>query len=180
MLYPWPYFPYHWEKQWEFNEPIQFVLVTSGVLITTLLWCWKLRTPSRMGYLAILWTGAFLTMVTAGIHPTKGYWAYTIGLAYPAIVESIVWLIQQLGISFTESLEVDRRNWRVRFSRILVAMGLLVLMIPGSGIRTTLGYWLHWGEKEYHAPRFIEDVLAKLPKDGLFHGRCQLRTRCLR
>ncbi len=179
MLYPWPYFPYHWEKQWEFNEPTQFVLVTSGLLITTLLWCWKLRTPSRMGYLAILWTGAFLTMVTAGIHPTKGYWAYTIGLAYPAIVESIVWLIQQTWHLFHR---IPRRESKKPTSQDFADHG-------GDGFVATDDSWFGYsndpwllvalGRKRVPRSEIHPRCFGQASERWPVYGRCQLCTRCL-
>jgi hypothetical protein len=150
IVWPWPSFRQHWEHQLAFNQPAQFVFLLVGMVAGSLSWFRQSITASQTRYLLLVWSAVFLTATTAGVHPTDGYWVFAIGLIYPLAVDVLF------------------RWTKGAFWSIMLGGVLMLMMIPGSGIRTTLAYLNHWRSPDYHAGEFIAEVLAELPKEGLF------------
>ncbi len=164
MLWPWRSLKQHWNQQWDFNEPTQFLFLVFGLLLGTSLWLWRKRTPEHFRYLILAWSACYFTATMAGVHPTKGYWLYPIALVYPIAVDGLYLVCRGL---FIESKTI---NPSLRRLGLQLALGVLMalVMLPGSGIRTTVTYLRYWGDDRYHAQNFIAKVLKEMPQEGLF------------
>jgi hypothetical protein len=126
LLWPWASLWHHARYQWEYHQAIQFVFLSAGgVLGLISLGLGKDSTPIVAKYryrIAILVVSSiYLTATIAGIHPTKGYWVYTIGWLYPlAVMGSVVassialrWLIPALRGGMPPDLSTPcSRNYR--------------------------------------------------------------------
>ncbi len=159
MLWPWVSLKQHWNQQWDFNEPTQFLFLVGGTLLGSTMWLIHKRTSANMRYLVMTISSIYFTATMAGVHPTKGYWLYPIALMYPLAVDGIGIAIKSLFGSRTAD------SW---ITKSVLALALAIVMIPGSGIRTTLTYLRHWGDDRYHAEHFIAKVLKDMPKEGLY------------
>jgi hypothetical protein len=159
MLWPWVSLKQHWNQQWDFNEPAQFIFLVIGLLVGTLMWFVNGRTTERTRYLILTWSAIYFTATMAGVHPTKGYWLYPIALLYPLAVDGV-------GLVVSRMLGEERAKSMIVTAGLALAMALV--MLPGSGIRTTLTYLRHWGDERYHAGHFIQKVLKDMPKEGLY------------
>jgi hypothetical protein len=179
MLWPWRSLLQHWNQQLAFNEPTQFVWLIVGLPLGTIVWLFLGRNREQRRYLMIVWSAAYLTATAAGVHPTNGYWVYTIGLVYPVAVDGVFRLVRWgskiIGARWVDGDKSDIRpaaagaatTWP-RISEIAVSLILLGLILPGSGLRTTAAYLQHWGDPRYHAPTFIQQVLERLPQEGRY------------
>ncbi|MFN9916384.1 MAG: hypothetical protein ACK53L_27590, partial [Pirellulaceae bacterium] len=179
MLWPWRSLLQHWNQQLAFNEPTQFVWLIVGLPLGTIVWLLLVRTREHRRYLMIVWSAAYLTATAAGVHPTNGYWVYTIGLVYPVAVDGVFRLVRWgsaiIGARWVDGVKPDpwpaiaggTPTWP-RLSEIAVSLILLGVMLPGSGLRTTAAYLQHWGDPRYHAPTFIKQVLEGLPLEGRY------------
>ena len=178
MIWPWDSFDRHWKQQCEFNEVFQMAFLMSGLLGGTAISLFRKRGSAGFFYTCLAWTAVYFTATAAGIHPTKGYWVYAIGLIYPFAVLGHVQLLQLLNdiairlftISPALRTSEETQHWyRGHSVRIaLFSAGLLAIMLPHSGIKATFCYLQNWGDGRYHAGKFIAEVLERLPQEGLF------------
>jgi hypothetical protein len=167
LIWPWESLLHHARYQWEYNQPIQFVFLSVGGLLGLVsLWFSRevyhevFRFRWRIAILVI--SSVYLTATVAGIHPTKGYWVYAIGWLYP--VALLGWslagrgAVRILGYRHEGSPSVGLR-WGG-------GLLLIALMIPGSGMRTLLGYARDKDGSRTHAARFAAQMLRDIPSDA--------------
>jgi len=167
LLWPWASLWHHARYQWEYHQAIQFVFLSAGgVLGLISLGLGKDSTPIVAKYryrIAILVVSSiYLTATIAGIHPTKGYWVYTIGWLYPlAVMGSVV--ASSIALSWLiPALRGGRRcGWNWGIGPLLVA-----LMIPGTGTTTLMAYVRDGAGSRTHATRFVDALLQELPQDA--------------
>jgi len=156
LLWPWQSLWNHWDLQSEFNGPYQVGFLVIGTLVGSGFW-WRASAEHRR-YVILIWTACYLTAVLAGMHRTKGYWIYAIGLMYPLAVDAF-W---RMSSRVRQRLFGDERGAMVTAAGLVVVLS--VVMTPGAGLRTTANGWRHWGDER----RLIERVLRDLPQDGVF------------
>ncbi len=151
MLWPMESIKHHWNVLQEYAGPWQCLLLATGLIASIVLW--RKRNNEGWEYagrIVWLWSSIYLTAVVTGVHPTKGYWLY------PVVI-----LIATLGVA------LDALLTQPRSKIVAVALGL-ILLFPGSGLKSTWIYLRHAGSTEYYASRFIDRVLADLPQEGVF------------
>jgi hypothetical protein len=151
MLWPMDSVKHHWVVLQEYAGPWQCLLLAAGLFAAIALW--RKRDDQGWQYagrIVWLWSSVYLTAVVTGIHPTKGYWLYPVAI-----------LIATLGVAL-DSLMKQRRS-----KVMAIALGL-ILLFPGSGLKSTWIYLRNAGSTEYFAARFIDRVLADLPQEGVF------------
>lgn len=154
---------------WEFAGPWQTGISVFGLLVgSVVMWQSRYRRDTfphqTAGYLVLAWSSVYLTATVAGLHPTKGYWVYTFVWLMPMVVVACWELSQRL----IRKLSGAAKNSRVCFA--VVACLALAMMIPQSGLRTTWLYITRWGNSDLHGRRFIKNVLAELPEEGIFYA----------
>lgn len=159
MLWPWVSLKQHWNQQWDFNEPTQFLFLVFGLLLGTIMWWTQKKSSFHTRYLLLTWSAVYFTPTMAGVHPTKGYWLYPIALLYPLAVDGVALLVSRI---------IGETRSKTMLATGVLAIAMAVVMLPGSGIRTTLTYLRHWGDERYHAEHFIAKVLKDMPKEGLY------------
>ncbi len=160
FLWPWKSLWNHWDLQSEFNGPYQTGFLVMGTIVGSGFW-WRASAEHRR-HVILIWTAGYLTAVLAGMHRTKGYWIYPIGLMYPIAVDGVWRVIDSVR---QRVLGAERGEKIVSTG---LAVGLLVLMLPGAGLRTVVNGLRHWGDERFHADRLIERVLKDLPQEGVF------------
>lgn len=160
FLWPWQSLWNHWDLQLDYNGPLQTGFLIIGTLIGSVFW-WRASVEHRR-YVILIWSAGYLTAVLAGMHRTKGYWIYPIGLMYPLAVDGF-WRVMD-GMR-RRLMGLDRGT---RECAGVLAVGLLLLMIPGAGLRTVMNSWRHWNDERFHADRLIDRVLKDLPQEGVF------------
>lgn len=187
LAWPWPYLLHHARYQWEFNQPFQFGFLTAGCVLGAGFGITRFGTgianastqhcvtgmqssvtgmPRSGASQASRWTlllvgsGIYLTAALAGIHPTKGYWLYPIGLMYPLAVSGWMTFAQQL----LRSVRIDAP----KRTAIVATVVMIAVMMPGAGITTWLAYVRDGGSSRTNASRFIRGVLDSLPSDRTY------------
>lgn len=135
--------------------PLQAFLMLGGIVAATALCAGR---PDRglQTAVALAWSGIYLHVACVGVHPTKGYWCYTGALAF----------LCAGGVAATL---LARLRAVCRAPRILpVAAGLAVVlvMLPGSGLRTLAAHLEHWNDVNYDAPRFTRQLIEAVPPEA--------------
>ncbi len=156
LVWPWESLAYHARLLWEHAGLWQFVLMVAGLIGGTLIDVRRRGGPRLI--LLLAWTSVYLLPVCAGTHPTKGYWSYPGALLMLCLARTLVVAGGALAA-------------RISHPRLVaITMGLLVgvLLIPGSGVRATLAHLRHWNDVNYDRTRFVEQMLAQLPRDAKF------------
>jgi hypothetical protein len=153
----------------EFAGVWQFGMMAFGLIAGSFL-LWRRRSKSNsfklesVGYIALAWSSVYLTATVAGLHPTKGYWIYSFVWLIPLLMVSL----QSAAAYFSKSLGCrDGLVWGC--SAVSFAV-VLLMMIPGAGLRSTRLYYLNWRDPSLHASTFIQGVLNDLPKKGIFYA----------
>jgi hypothetical protein len=160
LVWPFPSFIHHSRLIREFAGPLQSVLYATIVALGYFVVRQRLRPPTTLPatssdatiqhLLVIVLSSIYLTATVAGIHPTKGYWAYSAALTFV--------LAAVLASQFLTSKVANR----------IAFLTLLLLMLPGAGLRTAWVYLQHWEDPAYHAPSFIQNTLKDYPQEGLY------------
>lgn len=160
FVWPWQSLWNHWDLQSDFNGPYQLGFLVLGTILGSLFW-WRTSAEHRR-YVVLIWTAGYLTAVLAGMHRTKGYWIYPIGLMYPLAADGFWRVIDAIRQRIVGS---PRGSWAT--AGVMSAV-CLVLMTPGAGLRTVFNGWRHWNDERFHADRLVERVLKDLPQDGVY------------
>ncbi|QDV44277.1 hypothetical protein Enr13x_41410 [Stieleria neptunia] len=191
IVWPIPSMIHHARLLYEFAGPLQCLLIALGLVLGTALF-WQQRTLSaseRKGLIALVWSSVFLTATVAGLHPTKGYWIYPFVWIVAIAVVGIDGFIARrfgdrrfqagCGPSSTSAFRsvnaaADDSSFP-RAGRASVVSGTLLAMVvlmllPGAGLRTTWVYLSRWKDPTVYAPAFIDGVLDELPREGVFYA----------
>ena len=160
FVWPWQSLWNHWDLQSDFNGPYQMWFLASGTILGSLFW-WRVSTEHRW-YVLLIWTAGYLTAVMAGMHRTKGYWIYPIGLMYPLAVDGVWRVVDAVRQRLVGPLRGGRST------AVAMSAVCLVLMMPGAGLRTVFNGWRHWNDERFHADRLVERVLKDLPQEGIY------------
>jgi hypothetical protein len=148
LVWPFAFIKHQFGNLWECTGPWQFCLLAIMLLVTTILG--SMKPNRRWDLIALSWSSLYLTATVAGIHPTLGYWLY------PTVIIFVCF-----GVVLT-------KYQPSRFQLAVYALLASVLIVPGAGLRASWLYLRHFGDSEYHAPKFIARVLSDLPKEGVF------------
>ena len=149
LLWPFPSLAHQFGNLYEFVGPWQMALL--GLLLAFITWQSLVGKPRvRWDWLALSWSSIYLTATVAGLHPTLGYWLF------PTII-----LFACGSAAATQFAPSPRAG-------LIAACALIVVMLPGAGLKTSWIYLRHFGQTEYHSGKFIRQVLADLPQEGLF------------
>ncbi|QDU35733.1 hypothetical protein Mal4_00150 [Maioricimonas rarisocia] len=158
MLWPWDSLQAQVPLFFDQVGMIQGVLMFAGTLGATWL-AWR-RRDSQLRVLAVLiWSGLYLHMTCQGTHPTKGYWCYTGGLMFLGLGAVVAEVRQRLSLS---------RGRMQRLAGPALGLMLVLLMLPGSGLRAVAAHVRHWSDVNYDGPRFTRQLLKDLPREGRF------------
>lgn len=153
----------------EFAGVWQFGLMTLGLFVGSVS-LWRRRSENdsfkgeSAGYIALAWSSVHLTATVAGLHPTKGYWVYC-----------FVWLMPMLAVSLQccgvfLSRTIPGRDWfSGAYSAVLFAI-VLLMMVPGAGLRSAWLYLANWRDPSLHGRTFIAGALEELPREGIFYA----------
>ncbi|MCR9296603.1 MAG: glycosyltransferase family 39 protein, partial [bacterium] len=166
LTWPWSYFGFQLSMLDERLGRLQLgmvgaVLLTGGVWGTSqLLSIARDRSLERnkpaasLGMLLFLaFSGWYLHVASLGMHPAQGY------LCYPWAVTILLLcgLIQRLGLSLSHP---QLAPW----SGAAIVGVLLLLEVPGSGLRASWTYGLRHREVNYNRQFFCEQLAAKIPE----------------
>nr|WP_286178162.1 glycosyltransferase family 39 protein [Rhodopirellula sp. JC639] len=168
IVWPFPSLVHHAGLLSEFAGPFQCLLMALGLILGTAFF-WRhgaLSVAQRTGVIALVWSSVFLTATVAGLHPTKGYWVYP-----------FVWVVA-LGVVAVDGFLVRTgQDLRTRLTprgallmRVALLASVVLMLLPGAGLRTTWVYLTRWKDPSVYAPAFIHGVLADLPQEGVFYA----------
>jgi hypothetical protein len=173
LLWPFPSLAHHARLLYEFAGPLQCLLLAVALVPGSFLF-WRygrLSIRQRTGFLLLVWSSVYLTATVAGLHPTKGYWVYP-----------FVWAIAMAAVGVqgwvaggVEAVDADSRldaappKTVPRMAAAVFVIAMLML-IPGSGLRTSWIYLSNWKDPSVYAPGFIDGVLEELPSEGVFYA----------
>jgi len=157
-LWPWESIAFHVGFLWPHINPWQFLLAIGGAIACLVFSRREGRSLlSTIGWLSI--SGAWLLCGLVGAHhPVFGYFSYPSALAFIGVG----WTVDRLSRWLSERGRVGRA------AGLGFAMLLVVAMLLGSGIRVTWAYFRNWNRIDFDAPRFVEQLLARLPRDATF------------
>jgi len=140
----------------------------SGVWQTALLGCglaiatvvdFRRSTPGRKLALWLSWSSVLLLAIFQGTHDMKSYWCYPGAFLFLCLGRSIevatAWMRNNPGRKF-------------RWASLAGCSLLLMLMLPGSGLRALAVQLLHWNDIDYNKRRFVEKLLRDLPEDAVY------------
>ena len=164
LVWPWPSLQHHARLLYEFAGPWQCGLLATALIFASIgVWAARPRREA-IGFIALLWSSVYLTAVVAGLHPTKGYWVYpTLWVLSGCAVAIDRYVLRRDAASVISPIS---RGVKVRFA--IAAILLVLLMLPGAGLRSTWIYFSNWGDRSVHGKRFIAEVLDHLPEEGLY------------
>jgi hypothetical protein len=149
-------------------EPWQTLLVVVP-FVACMVWSLKNRSP----ILPICWlivSSVYLMSILVGPHhPVMGYWSYTAALMFVCTGQFVAALLQRIrGDQMTA--ELPRRLLAGS-----VGIGLILSMIPGSGLKTLYVHLKHWEDINYNAPLFGKTLALSFPADSI----CAVDTQYL-
>lgn len=158
LLWPWESLLFHARFLWPHLGPWQFLLAMVGAAAGLVLGrIDRDRDLMTLGWLAA--SAGFLIAVLVGPHhPVFGYFTYFAALAF-------------VGVGCVIDRILRRVAGMTRRGPIIAAvLGLCAVLsfLPGSRIRMQLAYLRNWNAVEFNAPRFAQDLLARLPADATY------------
>ncbi|MCD0460817.1 ArnT family glycosyltransferase [Roseiconus lacunae] len=164
LTWPIPSLIHHSRILYELLGSLQLTLFGIALVLGTLLVFRSRRNSVPVRWLLPLnaWAAVYLTATAAGLHPIQLYWAY-----------AFVWSIVLGAIALGELSEVIRRRLSpasFKLTQFAFCIGVLVLLLPGGGLRSWHVYVTHWNDPRYNASRFIANVLSEIPEDALCYS----------
>ncbi len=158
IAWPWRSISYHVHMLWGHLGAWQFLLAISGWTACGW-WGWKNQDRS----LRTIWwlTTASFWLICALVgphHPVFGYWTFSSAMMFVGI--GII--IDRMLAGFSD------RARKTMAAKLAVAVCLFVSFIPGSGIRTFSTHVAHFGDVNYNAPRFANELISQLPAQARF------------
>ena len=149
-------------------EPWQTLLVAVP-FVACMLWSFQHRSPILPICWLILSSVYLMSILVGPHHPVMGYWSYTAALMFVCTGRFVAALLQRIrGDQTTAALP----------RRLLaggVSIGLILSMIPGSGLKTLYVHLKHWDDINYNAPLFGKTLALSLPADAI----CAVDTQYL-
>ena len=143
---------------YEWSGPYQTGLFTIGLLTETaleLLDYRKGKPPAeRPTALLLAWSSVLLLVIFQGDHPAKGYWCYPGAFLAICVARSAAWPAE--GLRRWGQLPTPAANG-------LCAAALLLIFLPGSGIRVFAEHLRHWSDPRYDRQRFVQTLLGAVP-----------------
>jgi len=119
--------------------------------------------PGMAALLALSWSSVYLLVACQGMHSSKGYWCYPGAWMFLCVGWCVV-RIGRKGRQVGQRHRFSPRAWH--WAEALGAAGLLLLMLPGSGIRALAAHVVYWERPSYRAGQFTERLLAEVPRDA--------------
>ncbi len=163
ILMPWESIWYHSFAEYgmvNHIEPWQSLLV--GIPFALCL-IWGIRKPSP--FQTICWlilSSIYLMSVLVGPHhPVMGYWSYTAALMFLCTGRCVDLLLKWI------QGESRPMSWSKRAYAMVVSMGLILSLIPGSGLKTLYVHLKHWDDINYNAPEFGKRLALSMPADSV-------------
>lgn len=149
LLWPVDSIKHQFGNLYEFAGPWQMGLLAVLVMFISVVGFFA--TPRRRwDWIGLTWASIYFTATVAGMHPTLGYWLFPTSV----ILACSSAALSQLRPS--------------RIATVVLSIIVLVLLLPGAGLRMSWLYLRHFGETEYHAQKFIAKVLNDLPREGVY------------
>lgn len=134
-------------------HPIQFTLLAIGLVIGMV---YVIKSTERE--FALLWALAvssiYLLVVCVGVHPIQGFWCYPAALCWLCVAKLVVVAL--------DGVPVSRSRPGIACSMIMFM--LLLLSVPGSGLRATAAFLSNWNRDDYAVNRFVVTVLYEIPE----------------
>jgi hypothetical protein len=156
LVWPFPAMAYHAQLLWDYLGPWQFGLLALSLVAASVL-AYRRKDASLRFMLLLALTACYLLVACQGIHPTKAYWIYP---------GALIFLVTgRLAAEASRSLFRQGRAWGWAGSLAGGAL-LVVVMLPGMGLRTLFVNLRHWNDPDYNAPVFLDRVLDDLPADA--------------
>lgn len=158
LLWPWESIAYHAQYMVENFGPIQFPLVIGSLVACTML-CLRQRDATFRPLCWLGWTGFYLIACLVGPHHmTLGYWVYPAAFGFM----SAGVLIDRVALAITA---------KGRFAAPLRWAGaglLILLMLPGMGLKATVSSIRNWNDPDYRAPLMAKKLMDRLPADARY------------
>lgn len=152
---PWGFITYQATCLRESFGPIQ-----CGLYAIALAWAVRSAVRRRPRSAELLYhalAALVILVVLIGRHSIQGYYAY------PAAFASIA-----LGGLAAACVARLAQAWgRQRLAVVIVAVSLVAMLTPGSGIRTLIAHIRHWDDPNYDRRSFVRRVLADVPTAAL-------------
>lgn len=156
LINPLPSCWHHVQLIWVLLGVTQTVFYAIGICVG-LLQLFAIRHPFRVRLSWLMLSSVYLTATVAGLHPTKGYWVYP--TFYAAIIIAIVLLRL---VACCQSAK------QVFVSQVACVVFVILVSLPGGGVKSAVVYLRHWGDPQYHAGNFIKQTLQAFPEEGIY------------
>ncbi|WP_406698842.1 glycosyltransferase family 39 protein [Singulisphaera sp. Ch08] len=128
-------------------------LATCLAVVTGLAWRRHDRTLGLVS--ALGWSAVYLLIALQGSHPLQGYWCYP-----------VAFFAMAAGWCAVRCFAKCRERVGVATARVLASCLLLLVFLPGSGLRTTWACVRNWNRIEYNPHQFTRSILADLPAEA--------------
>lgn len=166
LLWPWESFLHHWPQLVDRAHPLQGgVLLLGWAALPFLRRLTKKNVATesanttRERAMTCWWlagTSVYLLIAAQGQHPIQGYWCYSAGL---------------FSLCLAASLRRIQAWWfgggvRAWIFAPLAVAGILLMFLPGSGLRAVVAHVVHAGDPNFYSPRFVSQILSELPADA--------------
>ncbi len=162
FIFPWESIRWQTRQILEHAGPIQTTLMFGSLLATTVM-AIRSRNPGVLKLVALAWSSVYLLVVFEGVHPTKGYWCYPGAWLFLCAG----WCVASIGSAWHNLCA--RAKVPLLASRAVAgtaAAGVLLLMLPGSGIQAWIAHVQHWDDPSYDARKFTRLLLDEVPADA--------------
>jgi hypothetical protein len=113
--------------------------------------------PGALTLIVLAWSSIYLLVVFQGLHPTKGYWLYPAAFCFLSVGRVLAGAMQAIP-------QVNLRRAVVG----ALAVVLIAVMAPGSGVRAWWTYVRRGGQPDYNRTLFVERLLKELPPDAAY------------
>jgi hypothetical protein len=162
---PIPSLWYHLHQMGEHAGTIQFLLAAVGLVGCTIA-SWRGRISELWTVCCLAWSSMYLMSVAVGPnHRVIGYWVYPAGLMFVCVGQGLQLLMDAIALKTSARAKASRHQLFLITGATAV---MLLLMLPGSGVRTWAQHLKHWDDINYNSPRFARELIDSLPPDAVF------------
>ncbi len=162
LVSPWDAIRWQCHLIIEHAGPIQTAVMFAGLAIASVAAIGN-RERNRLALAALAWSSIAMLVLFAGTHATKGYWCYPGAWLFLCAGGCIAAAGERIGRC------CSRWNLSAALRRTTVAVGsvgLLMAMLPGSGIQAWVAHVRHWKSPDWDARQFTQMLLAHVPRQA--------------
>jgi 4-amino-4-deoxy-L-arabinose transferase-like glycosyltransferase len=156
IFHPWPAFAFQARQFITRAHPAQAGLYAVGT-VWALVQAVRSAQPRSREFLYHLMSSVVLLVLFMGVHPLLGYFAFP--AAFLCIAAG--------GIAAAAARWAAQATGRPRVVSAAITLGLVLVLAPGSGLRTVLAHLRHARDPAYNAHQLARTMMADLDPNSL-------------